>query len=552
MKIQIYLLPLLFSFYSFISFAQDAEAPDKTSSEIERIDKKIQECRHLASSDPNEATKKLLKIKEQCKKINYKTGAMQSSMVLVLLYYNGGNYKKTIEELQFVEKYAVELQNNEYRSDIYRMRSITYGEMGLLNESINELEKAIPYAEKIESPIKKSYKKALIYESYAGVYTKNNEQKKELHYRQKSVQESEKMPESPQAIINAKYQNIAYQYASIGLVYSNLKVNDSADYYFKEALNIYENEKYNIYINGQAVLLSDMAKFYNDNGSHDKAILYGKRAEAYEKQAPMPYIRKSIFHSLFSSYMETTKKDSSKYYLKLYTALNDSLLKSEKEDVMTPVNQIISDKEAENKITVRNILTLSALALAFFIVLGWVYWYRTNKIVHKKYEVLITRIENEKQHKDFVQESQENDSLNEDKTSINIADETTIALLSKLEKFEASKKFLKKNISRTWLANRLNTNPRYLSEIIKTQRDKTFTSYINGLRINYVTRKLVEDPLYREYKINYLAEECGYASSQVFVIAFKKETGLTPSYFIEKLKRNSEGETSIFQKLKSS
>ncbi|WP_260256382.1 helix-turn-helix domain-containing protein [Elizabethkingia miricola] len=36
--------------------------------------------------------------------------------------------------------------------------------------------------------------------------------------------------------------------------------------------------------------------------------------------------------------------------------------------------------------------------------------------------------------------------------------------------------------------------------------------------------------------MSYLAEECGYASSQVFINAFRKETGMTPSYFINGLK----------------
>ncbi|WP_410920429.1 AraC family transcriptional regulator, partial [Pseudomonas sp. SIMBA_044] len=35
------------------------------------------------------------------------------------------------------------------------------------------------------------------------------------------------------------------------------------------------------------------------------------------------------------------------------------------------------------------------------------------------------------------------------------------------------------------------------------------------------------------------AEECGYSSAQVFALAFKKETGFTPSYFIENLKKES-------------
>ncbi|NHQ67331.1 helix-turn-helix transcriptional regulator, partial [Elizabethkingia miricola] len=46
---------------------------------------------------------------------------------------------------------------------------------------------------------------------------------------------------------------------------------------------------------------------------------------------------------------------------------------------------------------------------------------------------------------------------------------------------------------------------------------------------------LYNNPLYREYKISYLAEECGYSSHQVFITAFRKETGMTPSYFIKQL-----------------
>jgi AraC-like DNA-binding protein len=33
-------------------------------------------------------------------------------------------------------------------------------------------------------------------------------------------------------------------------------------------------------------------------------------------------------------------------------------------------------------------------------------------------------------------------------------------------------------------------------------------------------------PVYRDYKISYLAEECGYGSPQVFAIAFKGKLAL--------------------------
>jgi YesN/AraC family two-component response regulator len=88
------------------------------------------------------------------------------------------------------------------------------------------------------------------------------------------------------------------------------------------------------------------------------------------------------------------------------------------------------------------------------------------------------------------------------------------------------------------LSNSLNTNPRYLSEIIKQHKGKNFNNYLNGLRIHYITNKLYDTPVFREYKISYLAEACGFSSREVFAVIFKKETGVTPSYFISQLKKD--------------
>lgn len=151
-----------------------------------------------------------------------------------------------------------------------------------------------------------------------------------------------------------------------------------------------------------------------------------------------------------------------------------------------------------------------------------IYRKRSNKILHNKYQNIIAKLKSEKEvsNEAGISDNMENIKI---KLPANTPDETTKILLQKLEKFETSEKFLKKEINTSWLASNLNTNPKYLSETINTYKGKNFTNYINGLRIDYIVRKLYNDPKYREYKISYLAEECGYASSQVFVIAFKNK-----------------------------
>ncbi|WP_449399114.1 helix-turn-helix domain-containing protein [Chryseobacterium wanjuense] len=171
---------------------------------------------------------------------------------------------------------------------------------------------------------------------------------------------------------------------------------------------------------------------------------------------------------------------------------------------------------------------LALAAIVFFLLR------RNQKIQYAKYEKVISQLKNEEKQAD-VFNGTDRDTLNGNK-NLNIHDDTVNYILQKLTKFENSEKFLKKDLTLTFLANSLDTNPRYLSEIIKQYKGKHFNNYLNGLRIHHITQLLYKEPIYREYKITYLAEYCGFASREVFAIAFKKETGVTPSYFINQLR----------------
>ncbi len=147
----------------------------------------------------------------------------------------------------------------------------------------------------------------------------------------------------------------------------------------------------------------------------------------------------------------------------------------------------------------------------------------------------------EQNHSDLQNlDSQDSDIERNNDININIASDTEEKLLKRIETFENQEKYLKSDISLSTLAHQWKTNTKYLSSLIKTHRGLSFSAYINKLRINYIVNQLSYHPEYRSYKISYLASECGYASSQVFVSAFKKETGLTPSFFIEQLKNDKD------------
>lgn len=118
------------------------------------------------------------------------------------------------------------------------------------------------------------------------------------------------------------------------------------------------------------------------------------------------------------------------------------------------------------------------------------------------------------------------------KTKQLMPEATAIELLDKLAVFEDVLGYTNKNCSLSSLASDLDTNTKYLSHVINTHKNTDFSSYINHLRIQYISNKIEEDEAYQKYKISYLAEQCGFSSHSKFTAIFKKEMGLTPSEFI--------------------
>ncbi|WP_379966255.1 helix-turn-helix domain-containing protein [Epilithonimonas sp. UC225_85] len=92
-------------------------------------------------------------------------------------------------------------------------------------------------------------------------------------------------------------------------------------------------------------------------------------------------------------------------------------------------------------------------------------------------------------------------------------------------------------MSLTNMAIIFNTNKTYLSMAIRRNKGKHYNVYINDLRLEYIITKLKTSPQYLNYKISYLAEECGYSSHTAFIRIFKAKKGFTPSQFIEFIKK---------------
>lgn len=156
-------------------------------------------------------------------------------------------------------------------------------------------------------------------------------------------------------------------------------------------------------------------------------------------------------------------------------------------------------------------------------------------------EIEEVRFENEQVELLNDTESIDEEQYNEDlivqnnNSSFNIKDETVAEILEKLIKLEEKRQFLRQDFTLHNVAKKLKTNTAYLSKIINSELGKSFSTYANELRINYIILELKNNAKLRSYSINAIAEEIGYKSPESFTKYFKAATGISPSVYIKKI-----------------
>ncbi|WP_185147216.1 helix-turn-helix domain-containing protein [Chryseobacterium sp. KBW03] len=525
-----------------INFSLNGQA--RTIPNKEYIDAQLEELRFNTKVSDVEKEKVLFSLKSESEKIGYRWGILKSGRRIIEIYEKQNKNKEVIKLATELEKIDAGPEADRTMANLYRSKALALGYVGLDEASLKDFKTAVSYAKKITDSDIRNYTLSLSYSNMTIYFL--NKRLENATYKDSIIAYTKKSIEAAQLINgNNKEITLEKKFDMISFSYTRLGITDleeankpgklqSAEKYLTQSLNIVN--KYNLEADDKVLLMNQLSWLYLEKKEYQKTIEYANLARDLEKRFPNPTNRVESFEFLASAYTEMGDSKNAKIYMDQYTYLKDSIRITEKNNTDYSSNILLQDsKKTQEKTSSIKIIIISALSLVALLFITF-YWKKKNKIAHKKYEDLIAKIHHEKQisHDEPVPEAY--NEVNKSNASVTITDETARALLLKLKKFESSGKYLRKDLSLTWMANSLNTNTKYLSEVVKVYRERNFTSYINELRISYIVKKLYENPIYREYKITYLAEECGYATPRVFVNAFKKETGFTPSYFVEQLK----------------
>ena len=220
-------------------------------------------------------------------------------------------------------------------------------------------------------------------------------------------------------------------------------------------------------------------------------------------------------------------KEKSIRYADLFMSKNSELVNQKRNNFVNQIiqNTYVEDFQNRNE-TLKYYLLLIALVSSAAVVSVYYFQRKKTKRQFEKFQKVISELNDPGKNDEEIKVTFKTGKSKE------LSDEKSMEILQKLQKFEKGKLFLKPEMSLAFLAGHLQTNVNTLSATINQYKKQNFNDYINGLRIDYIVKKLQSDNQYKKFKISSLAQECGFSSHSIFTIAFKKRTEVSPSQFI--------------------
>lgn len=287
----------------------------------------------------------------------------------------------------------------------------------------------------------------------------------------------------------------------------------------------------------------------------DKAINYFKKVEDIFKKEN--YIRPDLregYEKLIAYYKQKGNTKSQLYYIDQLLKVDNILGQNYKYLLQKVVKEydtkelLKSKHDIENTMTFRTIVGFGVISILIAIIGFLIYKHFKNKRLFDEImkrdtsKPAITEISIETSTFEEIvnkETTETSSSENPDKQNTQeISPDIEAGILKKLEKFEQSKKYLEKDMTLSKMAVFLNTNTKYVTKIIAKHRGKGTIDYITDLKINYIIEILKKETKYRNYTHKALGEEAGFGSTQNFTRAFKERNGISPTYFIYKLKKS--------------
>lgn len=340
----------------------------------------------------------------------------------------------------------------------------------------------------------------VILHSIATYYQKIQQYDSAFHYLALSLKEAEKIYNN-KAIESVKAQNLS----TLGKLYFETHKTDSALHYLKASNEIASKNNFGeIWIKNYSVL----SEIEEARGNNRKALNF------YQKYV---YLKDSI------SNIDRVGEIDQLKYLHEIEKTNAQLEK-------------ISIEQKINRQTIhyqKLILIITGCVLLFIcIMLTIVFWQKRE--LNKAYKILF---EKNKRIVEFQENSPERNREKYQRSTL--SSETQKELFDKIfSLMENPNIFCDADFSLNKLAELVQSNPAYVSQVINTTLKKNFRTFLNEYRIREALR-LFSEPDAKKYTIEFTSSRVGFKSTSTFRVVFKEITGVSPTFYLKSMQEQT-------------
>lgn len=456
-----------------------------------------------------------------------------------LIHKSQGNYKQAIKD--FHESIDLKTLANDKKgiANTYQNIGVIYWEQKNYNEAL----KCFNDAENVLIGLGSFDDLAGLYTNKGLIYNDIKDTTQALLYYDKAIEGYSKL-ENKQGLVSV--------FINKASLLDNAGRYDDAKKLFKRSLKLSEEIGYSL---GVFVSKINLSRMYSSNNKKQKAINLAQEAlRLKDKKQPVKYLIEA-YHILSKNYEDIRNYKLANKYLNKYIDLNDSVFNIEKNKQINEIHTKYETEKKENEITLlkkdakihslemekkdKRIRSISITLIVIFIpsIISLVLYFqkRASYLLLVEQNVKLTKTDIEKEVTTKVEKNE----------TVKVIEKYSEIKLNKIQKkeliddiivlMEEEKYYLNKQFTINDFAKELQSNRNYLSQIINEYFNTNFNNFVNEFRVKEA-RKLLLSHEYENYTIEGIANSVGFHSKATFNTAFKKFTGVTPSFFKNKTK----------------
>lgn len=334
----------------------------------------------------------------------------------------------------------------------------------------------------------------------------------------------------------------------ISTTLQRLKRYDEALVYFLKLRETVQKKKIDFLMAGYSLKISYIYMIKND---YKSALEYLTEAKELSEKSNNLQITLFTNYSLFEYYSaQGNSKKALEYHIE-YIRLKDEIAEDQqKKDIVIIEAQNKYREEiklielrnqmntSKNELQIKYLIVIAAIFMLSFLISTTLFLSRKNafrKLIEKNKEVIskddeISEITHKFSKNNNLEENTENETdAKSDKDPV--IDKAEAELYNKIiDLFENKKVYTDIELSQIKLSEIMKEHTYKISAVVNKFTNNNFSELLNYYRIKDA-QKMLADPSFDKYSIGGISLMAGYKHVSTFHAVFKKNTGLTPSYY---------------------